>query len=109
MNYTSEPTEATPEVNFDKNSGDFRIIGKSFWENTDALYKPMLDWLEEVYLPNPADQTTLTIELDYFNTATAKALLGIFNMLARLEKNGKNSESFVALFRRGRGFRRSRS
>jgi len=102
MNYTAEATDATPEVNFDKISGDFRIIGKSFWENTDALYKPMLDWLEEVYLPNPADQTTLTIELDYFNTATAKALLGIFNMLARLETKGKTLRFYGVILKRTR-------
>jgi len=88
MIYSIEPTETTPKVDFNSETGNFLLTGKSFWENSDALYRPILDWLESEYLPNPADHTKLTVQLDYFNTATAKALLDIFKRLERIQKSG---------------------
>ena len=75
----------TPKISLNSETGAFEISGKSFWENADSLYEPILNWLEEIYLPNPAAQTNLTVELDYFNTATAKALLGVFKKLEKIE------------------------
>lgn len=78
----------TPKVSLNSETGVLEISGKSFWENADSLYEPILNWLEEVYLPSPATETKLTVELDYFNTATAKALLGVFKTLEKIETKG---------------------
>jgi len=92
MKYEVEPTEMTPKVSLDSETGVLEISGKSFWENADSLYEPVLNWLEEVYLPKPAAQTRLTVQLDYFNTATAKALLGVFKKLEKIEAKGGSTQ-----------------
>ena len=89
MTYKVESTKVTPEIDFDGNSGMLSIKGKSFWENADSFYGPILSWLDKEYIPNPAEQTKLTIQLDYFNTATAKALLDIFKKLEKVHDDGK--------------------
>lgn len=90
MKYEVEATEMTPKIYFDQGTGVFEITGKSFWENADSLYGPILSWLEDVYLPKPAAETKLTVQLDYFNTATAKALLGVFKHLEKVQERGNS-------------------
>ena len=92
MKYEVEPTEFTPKVSLDSETGEFEISGKSFWENADSLYEPILNWLENVYLPKPAPETRLTVQLDYFNTATAKALLGVFKRLEKIQDKGGSTQ-----------------
>jgi hypothetical protein len=74
----------TPNVIFDKETGVFEISGRSLPENAYSFYKPLLDWLDE-YKKAPNEETVLHIKLEYFNTASSKALLDIFTKLEGLK------------------------
>jgi hypothetical protein len=86
--FTHQATEFTPDILLDPKAGIISINGKSFWENTTHLYAPVLKWMDE-YMASPAPKTVANIRLDYFNTATAKALMDIFR---RLEKFAKTND-----------------
>jgi hypothetical protein len=82
-----EKTKSTPEVNLDKSKEIFLIKGWSKPENTLEFYEPVMNWFTE-YTNNPNPSTTLTIDMDYFNSSTSKVLLNIINILEVILKNG---------------------
>ena len=84
--YRIEQTLKTPLINFDSN-GNFELKGKSIPENTVMFYKPMFEWLTN-YAQNPAPETNLLIQLDYFNTSSSKCIVDLFKMLESISKNG---------------------
>ncbi|MBL4625418.1 MAG: DUF1987 domain-containing protein [Flavobacteriales bacterium] len=71
-----------PLFDFNPQSGNLLIKGRSFPEDTVSTYLPVLEWIDN-YLPVAAMETKLQFELDYFNSSTYKAFL---NILLRLEK-----------------------
>jgi hypothetical protein len=77
-----EPTDETPKVIFDPANKVFSISGKSFPENVEVFFNPVLSWLDE-YIVTPEKETNFEFRLEYFNTASAKIILDI---LIRLEK-----------------------
>lgn len=70
-------TRETPEVLFNKNSGEFSISGKSLPEDVKEFYYPLVKWVSE-YAKSPNSETILKVKMDYFNTASSKMLLEIF-------------------------------
>ncbi|MDX9771075.1 MAG: DUF1987 domain-containing protein [Tenuifilaceae bacterium] len=70
-------THETPEVLFNKNSGEFSISGKSLPEDVKEFYYPLVKWVSE-YAKSPNSETILKVKMDYFNTASSKMLLEIF-------------------------------
>jgi hypothetical protein len=88
----TEATGYTPEIILDATQGKLSITGKSFWENVMTVYSPVLSWLDE-YSQTPAKTTVLDIQLEYFNTASAKALMDIFRKLEKLNKNNQSEVS----------------
>ena len=73
-----EQTAATPKVTLDKKSGLMEIMGASIPEDADALYVPIVDWLEE-YAENPNEKTIFNFGLKYFNTSSS-ILIGSFSI-----------------------------
>ena len=82
-------TNQTPEVNLDATAGNLSFHGRSLPEDSSIFYQPVFSWLEK-YLENPAKKTSVVFDLDYFNTASAKA---IFTIIIKLDKLYKNSHS----------------
>jgi len=76
-------TENTPEINFDPVSGELEMSGKSIPEDSMGFYSPIIDWLKE-YVKRPADKTTFSFKLEYFNTSSSKLLLDVFNILEEI-------------------------
>ncbi len=83
-----QATEDTPLVVFDKNTGQFTLSGRSLPEDAFSYYVPIMDWLAE-YAKNPLPLTTINFNLEYFNTASAKQVFKITNILAEISKNNK--------------------
>ncbi len=79
-----------PTIIFDKDKNLFLIRGRSFPEDAEALFREPIEWLEE-YAKNPNDKTIFTIKLYYYNSATARKLLEIFDVLERIKKSGKEA------------------
>ena len=86
--FTAEQSPKTPLINFDPSTGVFELRGKSVPENSVIYYKPLFDWVE-LYVQNPAKSTTFNVQLDYFNTSSAKCIVDIFKKMELISKNGK--------------------
>ncbi|PLX13229.1 MAG: nuclear pore complex subunit [Marinilabiliales bacterium] len=74
----------SPEIILDRKNGLIKIEGKSIPENASKLYEPVFEWLSE-YVKSPQN-TEVQINLEYFNTSTARRLLEIFRQLEPLSK-----------------------
>lgn len=83
-----EKTEDTPDIILDKENEVFMFTGKSFPENIDFFYGPVLEWISE-YIINPNATTEIIFKMEYFNTASSKKLLEILVDLEQLLDKGK--------------------
>lgn len=83
-----EASEDTPQVVFEKQSGNLKISGRSLPEDAFSYYVPVIDWLVE-YAKAPCELTTITFNLEYFNTASAKQIFKIANLIADIGKSNK--------------------
>lgn len=82
-----EKTEATPGICFDPASGLLELRGESYPENTAEFYAPVFEWLRK-YLPASLD-TTVNMEIIYFNSSSSKALMNFFDLLDDSAATGK--------------------
>ncbi len=80
-------THTTPRVSLDKESGKFRIEGVSRPEDVLAFYTPIFNWFNQ-YLENPNPATTVEFALDYHNSASAKIICKLMNLLDSFHQNG---------------------
>lgn len=80
-------TSETPTVVFNGNTGVFELSGKSLPEDVKEFYNPILKWLSE-YKEIPQPKTVLKMKMDYFNTASSKMILEVFETLDDLFSNG---------------------
>ncbi len=84
-----EGTPKTPEIRFDAGKGIIEIRGRSIPENAIEFYKPMVDWLEK-YSKNPAKETIVNFQLEYFNTSSSKCILDLFKKLETIHKESRS-------------------
>lgn len=81
--YRVEPSRNTPEIVL-RPDGNMKIKGRSIHENVAEFYTPLFIWVEN-YVLDPPDNTYIDIQLEYFNSASAKyivQLLQRFRMVA---------------------------
>ncbi|MEA2049238.1 MAG: DUF1987 domain-containing protein [Campylobacterota bacterium] len=86
-NLIIEETKYTPLINLDVN-GTITLIGKSYPENTFEFYEPMMSWLAQYFETNPAETTTINMEITYFNSSSSKLFFDFFDLLE--ENNEEN-------------------
>jgi hypothetical protein len=79
-----EGTSKSPEILMDEEFGIIEIKGTSFMEESLDFYAPVMNWITD-YICSPFD-TTVNVELMYFNSASAKILLMIFKQLKMVRK-----------------------
>jgi SiaC family regulatory phosphoprotein len=94
--YIAEQSIRTPYINFNPATGVFEMKGKSIPENSILFYKNMFEWLSN-YMEHPAPKTTLSIQMDYFNTSSSKSVVDLFKKLESLHKSGKGEVEIVWL------------
>ncbi len=87
--FSSEQSYKTPFIDLNPESGTFSIKGKSIPENSAVFYKPVFEWLDE-YSQNPAKTTMVDIQMDYFNTSSAKMIADMISVLEKLQASGKS-------------------
>ena len=95
--YSNEQTKNTPFINFNEETGVFEMKGKSIPENSFQFYKPLFEWLDN-YIQKPAAKSVLNIQLDYFNTSSAKCIVDIFKKLEQIHKNDKGEATINWLY-----------
>jgi len=84
----------TPTVEMNAESGVIEIKGRSIPENSIDFYRPVVEWLDK-YAENPAGETVVNIQLEYFNTSSSKCILDVFKKLETVYK--KNGEKGVVI------------
>jgi hypothetical protein len=73
-------TSDTPKIILDASNGVFEISQRSFPEDALSFYYPVLNWFAE-YLKKPDPLTVLNINLEYYNTSSAKQLFKLFSLI----------------------------
>jgi len=83
-----EPTDDSPFVLLDAQTGKCEVKGKSLPEDVVAFYQPMINWLKE-YEKTGQHDMEFTFNLVYFNTASSKQILDIMVALEGILLAGK--------------------
>ncbi len=99
MKYEIESTAVTPRVLLDSQDGTLILKGRSFPQNSDSFYMPLIERLN-AYAKEPASSTTATFELEYFNTSSARYILDIIKKLEEISLSG-NKVSIRWVFKEG--------
>ena len=73
------PTKNTPEIILNP-EGIIRIKGRSIHENVTDFFEPVEDWISE-YITVHAEITSVDINLEYFNSASAKIFIHILQKI----------------------------
>lgn len=79
-----EGTLKLPKIILDSDKGLIELSGRSIPEDTDQLFRPVIKWLEE-YVSNPQKITKVVINLEYFNSSSAKYITRLLNKLTFLD------------------------
>jgi len=81
---TVEGTNKTPGITADPRQGTIEIRGRSHPEDTAEFYRPLTEWVDE-YIAAPADNTVISIDLEYCNTSSSKVILTILRKFEAIE------------------------
>ena len=73
-------TRNTPEIHLNPN-GMIKIKGRAIHENATVFFEPILQWINN-YIKNPAPETIVDLQLEYFNSSGAKILVHILQKVA---------------------------
>jgi len=89
--YNLDSTESTPKIILDPNNKIFEISGISRPENVRECYEPVIDWFEEFEKNlhkydffSSGELIIFKIQLNYFNSASAKFILDILMEINKL-------------------------
>ncbi len=86
--FNLEGTKKTPKVSLDP-SGKIFLGGRSIPEDASKFFGAVLAWIID-YCNSPKDSTTVDIELEYFNSGSAKYVMQILRELSELKNSGKS-------------------
>jgi len=83
-----DASEDTPLVDFDAETGVLKIVGRALPEDAHSFFSPLQLWVER-YVDTPAIQTTVDLQIDYFNSAATRYIFNILMELEDLASSGK--------------------
>lgn len=75
-----ERTKVSPEINFNKDEGIFKVAGRSLVEDPGKFYMPVYNWLEN-YIKEPNEVTNFNFDLEYFNSSSARQVMKLIMLL----------------------------
>jgi hypothetical protein len=87
-------TEDTPEVDFNPETAELKMSGRSLPEDVTTFYAPVLAWLDELE-EGPGGAYKFIVNLEYFNTASSKLILDILMRLEDIHTGGSTSIEVV--------------
>jgi len=73
-------TAKSPAIELDSHTGNLKIKGRLIPEDSDAFWLPVKKWVKE-YVMQPAEKTSLVIDVEYMNITSSKYLLNILYKL----------------------------
>jgi len=86
-NLSIKGTDDTPSIELNKEQNIYTISGMSLPEDVKSFYRPVIDWFTK-YFNEPNEQTTVKFTMTYFNTASSKIVLDIFQLVKNAKQNG---------------------
>ncbi len=93
--FIRKATDLTPEIILAPEENKFIISGKSAPEDVRGLYYPVLEWMEEFVASvrkssryTDTNHLIFRLDLEYFNSSSAKFLFDIFAHLKDLGNDG---------------------
>jgi SiaC family regulatory phosphoprotein len=81
------PSKNSPEIILNPN-GMIKILGRSIHENVTEFFIAVEDWIAE-YIEVPADITCVDMNLEYFNSASAKVFIHLLEMIKHVSLKNK--------------------
>lgn len=73
------PTKTSPEIILNPD-GIVKIRGRSIHENVTDFFAPVEDWISG-YILMPAEVTCVDLNLEYFNSASAKVFIHLLQKI----------------------------
>lgn len=83
-----EATDRSPEIDFDFGANKFLVKGESYPEDVSAFFGDVLEKLGEHLESQDGAEVGFGFELIYFNSSTAKVLMGLFETLDEAAQAG---------------------
>lgn len=83
-----KPTEQTPEVVLDPQSGRIDFSGISIPEDSHLFFSPILQWLDH-YSESPHNATTASFNIVYCNTSSSMYISEMLRKLRKINKEGR--------------------
>ena len=81
--------ERSPLVDFNFGTAHFRLAGESYPEDASLVFGPVFNALHEFFAELHDKEVRFDIELVYFNSSSAKALMNMFKLLNEAGKRGQ--------------------
>jgi hypothetical protein len=81
------PTKNTPEIILSPD-GLFKITGRSISANVTVFFAPVDSWITD-YIQSPAEVTCVDMNLEYFNSGSAKMLINILQKITHVSLKNK--------------------
>jgi hypothetical protein len=81
------PTKNSPEIILNP-GGMLRIIGRSIHENVAEFFAPVEVWITD-YIESPAEVTCVDLNLEYFNSASAKVFIHLLELIKHVSLKNK--------------------
>jgi hypothetical protein len=80
-------TKKSPEILLSPD-GFIKIRGRSIHENSIDFFKPVEEWVNE-YIKDPADVTCIDVNIEYFNSASAKIIVSLLQKISYVQLKNK--------------------
>jgi len=81
------PTKNSPDIILSPD-GMLKITGRSIHENVAEYFAPVEEWIRE-YIEMPADLTCVDMNLEYFNSASAKVFIHLLELVKHVNLKNK--------------------
>jgi len=90
-----DSTSFSPKVILDPENKFYQISGESRPPDVREFYDPIISWLDDFSLhliktDDKKDKVAFNFNLEYFNSSSAKLILDVCKILARLHSEGIN-------------------
>ncbi len=84
-----QATDRTPRVVFDPQAGRFEMSGESYPEDAASFFGPIMEQLSAFVAEDQGPALHVALEMAYFNSSSAKALMNMFQMLEDAAERGR--------------------
>ena len=86
-----DPTDKSPEVDFNPEEGKLMLKGRSLVEDSESFYLPLVEWIQN-YIEDPHEGTIIDFKFEYFNTSCSKWLITITKELKKLYEKDPSTQ-----------------